>query len=286
MIDLGIPTERQKWLTKLEADIDSVSIKLHEDGPRKHLGASIVGDKCQAKIWNSFRWLKQEKFSGRQLRLFKRGHREEPHLIELLLGAGFDVSEINPATGKQWQISGSKGHYGGSCDGIARRADVGTLLLEFKTSNDSNFVKLKKDRLKKAKPVHYSQMCQYGYHLGLNYGLYMVVNKETDEIHVELVELDHKHGADMALKADIIIQSQRQPAKISLTPTFFDCRYCHFSGICHSGELPEKNCRSCEHAAPGPDKSWCCDLAPIGHNVIPEGFIPHGCDNWKPIING
>ena len=49
--------------------------------PRPHLGASLIGDKCERAIWYVFRWATHTKFEGRMLRLFDSGNREEFRLV-------------------------------------------------------------------------------------------------------------------------------------------------------------------------------------------------------------
>ena len=78
----------------IDLQIEDASIDLFEDGHRKHLGASLIGDACSRKLWYTFRWVKKADFSsktrsnGQVLRLFNRGHREEPAIIKLLEKSG------------------------------------------------------------------------------------------------------------------------------------------------------------------------------------------------------
>ena len=89
--------------------------------PRPHMGASIIGHKCERWIWLSFRWAVVEKFPGRILRLFRRGQMEEAIVHEDLRLAGCKVQTIDPATRKQYRFD--DGHFGGSCDGIITHGD-------------------------------------------------------------------------------------------------------------------------------------------------------------------
>ena len=57
--------------------IDNTCAGMYQSGFRSHLGASVIGNKCKRAIWFNFRWVKKPEFSGRQLRLFNRGHKEE-----------------------------------------------------------------------------------------------------------------------------------------------------------------------------------------------------------------
>ena len=49
--------------------------------PRSHMGASELGHACERWLWLKFRWMVIEKFEGRTLRLFRRGHNEEATIL-------------------------------------------------------------------------------------------------------------------------------------------------------------------------------------------------------------
>jgi hypothetical protein len=289
MVNLDDFLERKKIVLQIHKDIDDFCKREFAEDARTHLGASIIGHDCKAYAWNTFRWLRFEDFSGRMLRLFNRGHEEERRFVRWLTGAGFEVVELDPETGKQYRIVGCNGHFGGSLDSMIKPPasyglDINLIWLgEFKTHNDASFKKLQKDGVAKSKPQHFRQMCSYGRAYNFKYGLYCAVNKNNDELYFEIVVLDYRQADDLFRKADYIITSQVQPPKIANVETFFTCKTCDFIGICHRKELPTKNCRSCSNAQPIQDGQWGCNFY---SQIIPLDFIPKGCDNWHPIING
>lgn len=65
------------------------------DGTRRHLGASLIGRECLRELAYGFHWAKRVKFSGRMLRLFERGHDEEPRLVRLMELLGATVNTID-----------------------------------------------------------------------------------------------------------------------------------------------------------------------------------------------
>ena len=282
---LEAPNGPQALAKVILTEIDRYCVETYDDGHRKHLGASLIGEECSRYLWYHFRWVKAEKFTGRMLRLFNRGHKEEDRFIEWLEGIGCKVWAVDE-NGNQFRISGVQGHYGGSLDGVVEFPEewgVEAMLLEFKTSGTgSPFKKTKERGMKLEKAKHYAQTCSYGAKYGFKYCLYMMINKNDDSIHVEVVPLDHNHGNQMEMKAEKIITSQEPPPKISQSKTFMRCSWCHFSEICHENGIAEKNCRSCKHAVPAENKNWICTHPDI-NNVIPEDFIPKGCDNHKSI---
>lgn len=106
-----------KLANQTAAAIDSAVLARSGDGMRPHLGASIIGQPCERKIWYTFRWAKQSNHEARILRLFARGQREESSLTSLLRQAGVQVVDVDRTTGDQFQFSDIGGHFGGSMDG-------------------------------------------------------------------------------------------------------------------------------------------------------------------------
>jgi hypothetical protein len=268
---------------KLKADIDAACVAHFKEGHRNHMGASIIGHECARYVWNTFRWLKSETFDGRMYRLFERGQLEEKRFIEALSLVGIVVEEVDKETGKQYRVDAHNGHFGGSLDGIALdfEGDVPRFLVEFKTHGDKSFNELVKVGVRQAKPQHVVQMETYGPFYNLDHGLYCAVNKNTDEFYFEWLRLDKTVGELHVAKAGELINSQEAPNKISETPTYFRCKWCHFSGICHSNHIPEKNCRSCQFAVPIENSEWKCNK--FG-GAIPKDFIAKGCDEWISIV--
>src|SRR5688500_9417011 len=85
--------------------IDLVYAEHNQEVFRRHLGASVIGEECPRAIWYDFRWFWLKRHTGRLLRLFLRGHDEEPRIIEWLRRIGAIVQERDPQTGKQWLTS-------------------------------------------------------------------------------------------------------------------------------------------------------------------------------------
>lgn len=195
------------------------------------------------------------------------------------------IAEARGFKFNQFRISDCKGHFGGSMDGKLQFPESyginGTFLCEFKTNGTGKgFNDLCSFGVKSAKEQHFCQQSVYGYKEGLTHSVYMNVNKNDDSLHIEFVELDHNLGKQLIQKAEQIIFSPKPPAKFSLNPTHFTCKFCSKSDICHENKPAEKNCRSCIFAEPVENAEWKC------HNfgaIIPKEYIANGCDNWQDI---
>jgi hypothetical protein len=293
-IDLANDRVRKALAAQISADIDEYCIKKYDDGPRTHLGASVIGAECMRSIQFSFRWFDYKVVDGRMQRLFKRGHLEEDRFVEYLRGIGVWVWQFEDELGqKQFRCSSIGGHFGGSLDGInclPERYNVDPserLLCEFKTNGTgAGFNKLIEKGVKFAKPQHYVQMCTYGKFYGLRYALYMNTCKNDDYIHVEIVELDWSLAIDFQKKATMIIEAKGLVPRIAESETFWKCKACDFLGVCHQNHAPMKNCRSCQwgnptsttDAAGNAEPTWTCGLNGL---TIPKEVIPVGCPAWQ-----
>lgn len=302
-VDLDSPGVANAVAKRIAQDIDAYNIRAYDGGHRWHLGGSLIGEECSRKLWYIYRWCFHETAEtphehARKQRLFNRGHREEARFVEWLKGIGMelwthetpdvynDKGEI-VIEGTQFRVSDVMGHFGGSLDGIGKlpaRYEINEpILLEFKTNGTgAGFDKLEKEGMPVAKPQHFAQTSTYGSDPKylFRYCLYMNINKNDDSLHVELVKLNNSLGQQMRMKAERIIMSQTAPPRLSDNPTFIKCRWCAASDICHTGAIPEKNCRSCKNASPADGGEWFCD---VHKGIIPREFVPSGCPSHIPI---
>ena len=293
-VDLDSPGVAKALAKRILDEIDEYCVRTYDGGHRSHLGASLIGRECKRYLWYVFRWCLHEKTTGRQQRLFNRGHREEARFVEWLEGIGFKVwfeNRDEPPNEKgeypQYRISDVMGHFGGSLDGIAvlpeRYGIAEPVLLEFKTNGTgAGFNKLGESGMPIAKPEHFAQTSTYGKKYNFRYCVYLNINKNDDSLHIEVVKLNHNLGEQMIMKAEQIIMSQTAPARLSDNPTFHKCGYCHMKEVCHKGAVVEVNCRSCKFARPVENAEWFCSV----HNAnIPREYIPQGCPQYKAVTD-
>lgn len=248
-----------------------------ESGYREHLGASSIGTECERAVWYSFRWATRARHTGRLLRLFQTGHMAEARFVADLRRIGVTVMDVDPETGRQWNLRDATGHFGGSMDAVAiglPEAPKTWHACEFKTHSAKSFAALVKDGVEKSKPLHYAQMQAYMHLADLDRAFYLAVNKDTDELHAERVKRDAEAGLRIVAKAERIIGAAQPPARISMDPAWFQCRFCDHHAVCHGGAMPERHCRSCLHSTPVAGGEWHC----ARHNmVLPPFYQRTGC---------
>jgi len=90
---------------------------------RRYLGASIIADDCERKLWYGFRWAKPIDFPPRIRRRFETGHLMEERVIRRMEDAGFSVQHINPKARNPAKQYGAEygplgGLFRGHLDGI------------------------------------------------------------------------------------------------------------------------------------------------------------------------
>ena len=276
--DLSRPSDRERLSQQIKTDIDQYCVDVYDGGLRSHLGASGIGHNCERYLYYKFRWFFKEETNGQKQRLFNRGHREEDRYLEWLQGIG---CEILDADDEQTRMVAVSGHFGGSRDGTALLARYGIsapVLIEFKTHSHKGFKDLPLGGIRVNKPVHWRQMCTYGYAFNIKYGLYMNINKNDDELYVEVIEIDHKLGAEMIKRGYDIIHTTSPPARISENPSWFECSYCAAKHVCHENIKPLVNCRTCEFSEPVKDAEWRCSK---WGSIIPAEVLPVGCETYR-----
>ncbi len=263
-----------------------------DDGNRPHLGASLIGDACERRLWYVFRWAETRRHDGRMLLLFGTGHREEERMLEELRLAGAEVHALDPATGKQFRAGAHGNHFGCSLDGVALKlpeAPKTWHLVEIKTHNQKSWDDLQKKGLKASKPKHQAQMIVGMQLHGLTRAYYYAKNKNTDERDGRRIEADPVEAARLLAKAERIIRAVEPPARCSADPSWYECKYCDYHAVCHGEQVPEPTCRSCAHATPAIDPAvsgdeggrWTC--AKWGGADIPLAEQRKGCTGHRYI---
>lgn len=258
-------------------DIVLLIDKAHEDKldrPRPHLGASMLGHACDRWIWLSFRWAVREKFSGRMLRLFRRGHAEEATIMKDLAMTGIDFSK------RQANVSFGS-HVSGSADAIIEggvpEAPQTRHIAEFKTHNKKSFDALEKEGVLKAKPEHWGQMQIYMAGTFIERALYVAVCKDDDRYYIERVKFDKEAAEKLIARGKRLALTDELPPGLSIDPTWYQCRFCPAHSFCHEKQPTQHvNCRTCAHSTPKEDSTWKCER--FDAEGIPFEYQLKGCD--------
>jgi len=247
----------------------ALEAKAAQEKPRAYLGMSSIGESCARKTWYRFRFAMREKFDVATLKRFADGHRTEELVIERLrLLDGITLVSHNK-DGSQIGYKDHDGHFSGHLDGDILgilQAPKTKHVLEVKCCSEKKFNELKKavaelgekQALKKWNPVYYTQaQCYLAYHNCTRHYLVVATPGGRDWMGVR-TEYDAAHAIQAVAKAKHIIQSSEPLDKISNDPSYFECRYCSFSPVCHGGDMPDRSCRTCTHSSPVAQGMWHC----------------------------
>lgn len=230
---------------------------------RRHLGASGIGKDCSRELQLDWRWAMRPQFPERILRLFNRGHLEEARFLSMLMCIPDVELWYETDTGGQFKWQDFNGHYGSALDGIARNipdlpAGV-ACYTEFKTASSKMFAKVEKEGVRAQKWEHFVQMQQCMKYYSLDAALYLVVNKDTDQLYGEIVYFEQQIADQYSRRAGEIIFSVEALPRISNLRTFWKCKFCDKKAVCQGDAIPEINCRTCAHWSAESDGSFSCN---------------------------
>ena len=156
-------------------------------------------------------------------------------------------------------------------------------LAEFKTSNNKLFRPFDKNTLEHVRIEHFIQCHIYMHYTGVSRALYMVVNKDSDEIYTEFVNYSNDVASYYIDRAKRIITSPIPLERVNDDPSWYKCAMCEFRVICHGKDEFARNCRTCIHATPktdAGDKVWFCE---VHHKELTFQDQKQGCECYEPI---
>lgn len=253
MIDLNHTSSvRAEKVEAIRAAIEAGTRKRSGAGkPRQYLGASSLGHACERNV--QLGYIRARGLPGAPepigggvpepgtQRIFDMGHITEELAIRWLRDAGLDLKTRDRA-GDQFGFMVADDRFGGHCDGVIVGGPDGLrldypLLFEHKAINRKNWQEVAKKGLAIAKPIHHAQIALYQAYLDLpNPALYMVTNKDTCEIYLELVEFDGELAQRTSDRAVRIIQATEAGEllpKAFISADNFVCKFCEWRKYCH-----------------------------------------------------
>jgi hypothetical protein len=257
----------------------------HKDEFKNSFYVSNLGLECPKRQWLTFLNAYEDKKVNRIYRIFERGKREEEFLVKLLREIGIEVIAPKKDRDEDFLVVHLNGLIKGYLDAIALsgvpEATEKKHVVEFKTMKESVFNDVKKNGLEKAQPTHFMQLQTYMYKSDIDRGLYIAVNKNTDEIYIERVKLAKTLVKQALSRAEgIILNKHIMPPAISENKSFFKCKMCPASKVCHGDKIPEINCRTCVFSKAKEDGQFYCNYwfkKSGATNSIPLDFQKKGC---------
>ncbi|HDR28155.1 PD-(D/E)XK nuclease family protein [Rhodovulum sp.] len=240
---------------RINAAVDAaLEAERAETPQRDYLGGSRLGHPCERALQFEFAGAPKDEggdFTGQSLRIFAIGHQLEDLAIRWLRAAGLDLytRKGNRPDGAQFGFKVAGGRIRGHVDGIIADAPAALglrtpALWECKTMNARNWRDTVARGVSVAKPVYAAQIALYQAYMegtvpGISAApaLFTAINKDTAELHHELVPFDADLAQRMSDRGVRILQATDAGEllpRIARNPDFFECRFCPWSERCWS----------------------------------------------------
>ena len=222
-----------KIIERIHEMVDSAIMKKTKEN-REYMGTSGLGEPCDRALWYSYHQPKPID-KAIVLRKFDICHSTEPVVIQWLKDAGMTVFTAD-----------KDGNQFGFVDGvIAGHVDLVILgipgdektpyLGEVKTANQFNFKKFQKEGLQ-SHPKYLVQVHVYLNKLKLKKALFIVANKDSQELYFEIVEADEFIAVSALQRGFVIAESTEMPERKYAMKNYFLCKFCNYNSECWSDE--------------------------------------------------
>jgi len=218
----------------ISAAIDTALLARHRaERPRTYVSSSGLGRDCLRQIqFDTLAVPKDEDqgFGPRTLRIFEAGHRAEDIVAGWLRLAGFDLFTAR-ADGSQFGFCALDGRFRGHIDGCIASGPVPIAypaLWETKALGASSWKDVVKRGVSIARPVYAAQIALYQAYMDLpNPALFTALNRDSMELHVELVPFDARLAQEMSDRAVAVARASEAREwlpRAAADPTAVLCR--------------------------------------------------------------
>ena len=240
-------------------DINTLKGRLDEvvtrDFPRGYPGMSGTGEECLRKQQFEHYFVAKGKIQARTQRIFNIGHLFEEVFYKEARAIGCKIY------GDQQDLVLLDGKLSGHCDGIIEglpESPKTPHILELKALNNKSFNDTKKKGVKISKPLYYAQVQQYMKATKLNRAMFVAINKDTCEYHMERIHYNGTYTRELLEKKLDVFESEMLLPRISERKNFYKCGWCQYKDICHDDAPIEKTCRSCIASSYKTGMDWEC----------------------------
>jgi hypothetical protein len=197
-----------------------------KDTPRVYVGASSIGHPCKRSVWYQAHNTIPDQLAWRTKIIFKTGHHLETMLIDLIKQSGVRVKC------EQMHVCDIEySFFSGHLDLVVNDEYV----VDIKSCKNSEFNLFVKNGLKKWKPQYYDQLQSYMGMTGYKKAILLAINKDTGQLHQELIEFDELHYDVLRQRAKHIYHLPEPPERINKNATFYICQMCSYKKRCHFG---------------------------------------------------
>ena len=240
-----------------------------EETPRNYIGASGVGNPCDAYLAFCLRGFPNSKLGFKLRRIFRDGHRIEQDVLKDIGKTSMKVIEKDPYTHKQWAYYSYGGHAVGHADGVIEDENGNSMLLEVKSMNERKFNEFEKHGVKYSHKNYYSQVQFMMGMSSMEECLFIAYCKNNSKYFSQIVPYDEFHYNELRTRIETVLRGEAQ--KISADSTDWRCRGCFKREVCWEEKEPKKEMRTCVNCKPKSDGKWECTKGCQGE-----------CQDWQP----
>lgn len=273
--------------TLLEID-KALELKQRLEKPRHYLGASQIGTPCWRKLFYSFRGACTREISAKGIRAIEDGFLQEKVMAERLRMVPGIQLYTEDAEGNQINFSLLGGFFRGSVDGMILNPLEGSAtefeIWEHKSVNETKFNELnklihekgEKKALEEWDEIYYDQAIIYMDSFQKKRHFLTVTTPGGRDYTSCRTEASITKANTIKDKAQsIIFDNWTIPSRISEKREYYLCGWCEFKGICHDGDIPDVNCKTCRYRD--------CDMQSgefvclFTQKVIEDSLLMTGC---------
>lgn len=246
----------------LEAVDRAMEARQQQEKPRPYLGMSSIGNSCSRQLWYSFRFCLVASFNASTLKKFDDGHHGEDVQAERLRLV--DGIELHTEThdSKQYGFSDFAGHFRGHMDGAIKgiKQDPGNWYVwEHKQCEDKKLTELENIKNKSNdiegnaliqwNATYYGQALLYMDYSGIDKHYLTVANAGGRHTVSCVTRANPELATQLKIKARNIIVSDRPLERVSEDASWYECKWCNYSDLCHGNRVANVNCRTCLHSS-------------------------------------
>ena len=289
-VSLAKPVMAVKTLAAIEQGLEragvarfqAIAARFYEKVPAikphsKGLRVSSAGYTCNRRHWLDLHWFAApfKPNTEQALRMF-RGQREEPFLNALLVLAGGTHNEA-PVL--------ESGRVRGKPDalfiGLPDFEPNEPVLVEMKCMGVLGFKELAKSGVKMSHPEYYTQLQLYLAMSGNQRGLFFAINKNTDALHLEIIEHAPAFTSAKLEQLNAVAQLDIPPPVLKYGNTSKPpCSWCPHKKTCFDKEEPLKNCRTCQHVRQTTMGSFVCMKKTLRNELTYDEQLV-GCSSYQ-----
>jgi CRISPR/Cas system-associated exonuclease Cas4 (RecB family) len=229
----------------LEAMHRAAEARKAEEPQRDYLGASMIGDPCERKVWYTFNGYPRKPIEAKGVYAIEDGYRSEDLVAaRLRMVEGIELW-THDENGKQFGFMSEDGKRGGHIDGVILgllQAPQTPHLWENKAVNEKKFNDLKKlidsvgekNALEQWDEIYFVQAQIYMHEFKLDRHYLTVCTPGARDITSCRTEYQPKKYTAIDAKTKRVMNAKTPPVRISEDRAFFRCKWCDFQEVCHA----------------------------------------------------